>query len=73
MKHTAFFKAASITLAAAASAACFAGCGGKNYAENNTEYYIGASGPLTGGAAAYGIAVQRGAELAVEEINAKNE
>ena len=28
MKHTAFFKAASITLAAAAATACFAGCGG---------------------------------------------
>ncbi|MGN1053635.1 MAG: ABC transporter substrate-binding protein [Candidatus Scatosoma sp.] len=73
MKHTAFFKAASLTLAAAAGAACFAGCGGNNYADKNTEYYIGASGPLSESAAAYGIAVQRGAELAVEEINAKNE
>ena len=32
---------------------------------------IGQSGPLTGGAAVYGLAVQHGAELAVEEINAK--
>ncbi len=31
---------------------------------------IGMIGPLTGGAAAYGIAVKQGAELAVEEINA---
>ncbi len=32
---------------------------------------IGGSGPLTGGAAVYGIAVKTAAELAVEEINAK--
>ena len=70
MKHTAFFKAASITLAAAAAAACFAGCGGNNYADKNTEYYIGASGPLTGGAAIYGTAVKNAAQMAVEEINA---
>lgn len=31
--------------------------------------FIGATGPLTGGAASYGISVKRGAELAVEEIN----
>ena len=32
---------------------------------------IGGSGPLTGGAAQYGIAVRNAAEIAVEEINAK--
>ncbi|MGM9550461.1 MAG: ABC transporter substrate-binding protein [Faecousia sp.] len=32
---------------------------------------IGMSGPLTGGAAVYGTAVQAGMEIAVEEINAK--
>ena len=69
MKHTAFFKAASITLAAA-GAACFAGCGGNNYADKNTEYYIGASGPLNGGAAIYGTAVKNAAQMAVDEINA---
>ena len=31
---------------------------------------IGGIGPLTGGAAIYGVAVKQGAELAVEEINA---
>jgi len=31
---------------------------------------IGGIGPITGGAAAYGLAVQHGAEIAVEEINA---
>jgi branched-chain amino acid transport system substrate-binding protein len=31
---------------------------------------IGMSGPLTGGAAVYGLAVQRGAQIAIDEINA---
>ena len=50
----------------------FTACGDKevNYAKDNTEIYIGASGPLTGGAAAYGKAVYNSALLAVEEINA---
>ena len=49
-----------------------ASCGGgsKNYAENNTKIKIGVSGPLTGGAAPYGIAVKNSAQLAVDEINA---
>ena len=33
---------------------------------------IGSTGPLTGGASIYGMAVKQGAELAVEEINAAN-
>ena len=33
-------------------------------------FKIGGCGPLTGGAAVYGIAVQRGAQIAVDEINA---
>ena len=45
-------------------------CGEKNYAADNTEFYIGCSGPLTGGAAVYGKAVQNAANMAVEEINA---
>ncbi len=49
----------------------FASCGEKNYAANNTTIKIGASGPLTGGAAMYGIAVKNSAQLAVDEINAK--
>ncbi len=44
--------------------------GGSNYTENNTEYVIGVSGPLTGGAAVYGVAVQNSAQMAVDEINA---
>jgi len=49
-----------------------AACGGsaKNYTANNTEYVIGFSGPLTGDAAVYGVAVQNSAQMAVDEINA---
>ena len=45
-------------------------CGGKNYTAKNTEYVIGFSGPLTGPAAVYGVAVQNSAQMAVDEINA---
>ena len=45
-------------------------CGGKNYTAKNTEYVIGFSGPLTGSAAVYGVAVQNSAQMAVDEINA---
>ena len=46
---------------------CFfsTGCGSKK-----NEIVIGMSGPLTGGAAVYGVAVKNSAEMAVEEINA---
>jgi len=52
-----------------------AACGGteggvEGYTSENTEYFIGGTGPLTGGASSYGISVQQGATLAVEEINA---
>ena len=44
--------------------------GGANYTENNTEFVIGVSGPLTGAAAVYGTAVANSAQMAVDEINA---
>ena len=50
--------------------AALTSCGSKNYAENNTEYVIGLSGPLTGGAAMYGVAVKNSAQMAIDEINA---
>ena len=51
--------------------ALLAGCGAKkNYAENNTEFVIGVSGPLTGSAAIYGVAVKNAAQMAIDEINA---
>ena len=40
------------------------------YTRKNTEYVIGVSGPLTGPAAVYGVAVKNSAQLAVDEINA---
>ena len=49
---------------------CLTACSGANYTENNTEYVIGVSGPLTGAAAVYGVAVQNSAQMAVDEINA---
>ena len=70
-----FKKVMSFTLAAAltvGSVFSLASCGkkgGTNYAENNTTIKIGVSGPLTGGAAMYGKAVQHSAQLAVNEIN----
>ncbi len=48
----------------------FAGCGKKSYTEANAEYVLGVSGPLTGGAAVYGVAVANAAQMAVDEINA---
>ena len=47
----------------------FAGCGGSKADPNILK--IGMSGPLTGGAAVYGTAVEAGMKIAVEEINAK--
>ena len=44
--------------------------GGSSYTDSNTEYVIGFSGPLTGAAAVYGVAVKNSAEMAVAEINA---
>ena len=48
----------------------FTACGKKGYTSENTEYVIGCSGPLTGAAAVYGVAVQNSAQMAVDEINA---
>ena len=67
-------------------AAVFAGCGNSSTGTATTApaapagdaapagtgtVKIGMSGPLTGGASAYGLAVKAGMEVAVEEINAK--
>lgn len=67
MRNT-FKRALAVLMVAAmlATALCFVGCGSS---EKDT-YFIGATGPLTGDAADYGIAVNNGAMLAIEEINA---
>ena len=55
--------------AIAIASASLLACGGGSY-DPDTMMFIGATGPLTGGEASYGISVQRGATVAVEEINA---
>ena len=64
-------KVFALVLAAMMVVAMFAGCGSSagNEADAGT-IKIGMSGPLTGGAAVYGTAVEAGMKIAVEEINA---
>ena len=67
-----FAKIIALVLSLTLCLGLFAGCSdaGAKYTENNSEFIIGMSGPLTGGAAIYGIAVKNAAEMAVDEINA---
>ena len=72
-----FTKIASTALAVVMAATCLAGCGtGTTSSSGNGEtgvIKIGGIGPLTGAAAIYGQAVKNGAEIALEEINAKGD
>ena len=70
----------ALMLAVLMVASLFAGCGSSEPAQTEAAaaaegsaaaIKLGMSGPLTGGAAVYGTAVQAGMEIAVEEINAK--
>ena len=71
-------KFVSVMLSAVLAASMLAGCGtqGDNSADNGGNaasgdtIKIGGIGPLTGGAASYGISVKLGAQVAVDEINA---
>ena len=67
-----FVKTIALVLSFALCLGMFAGCSNANsgYTANNTEYVIGVSGPLTGDAAIYGVAVKNAAQMAVDEINA---
>ncbi|MGN0654206.1 MAG: ABC transporter substrate-binding protein [Oscillospiraceae bacterium] len=60
-------KILALGLAACMTVPFITGCGNKN-TDSNT-IVIGGIGPITGGAAVYGIAVKNGAQLAVNEIN----
>ena len=62
----------AILLAAMMVAAMFAGCGeaGGSSESASNAIKIGMTGPLTGGNAEYGLAVEAAMEIAVEEINA---
>ena len=73
-------KVLATLMAALMVAAMFTGCSSSKPAKETTAaaaaatagtVKIGMSGPLTGGASAYGLAVKAGMEVAVEEINAK--
>ncbi|MBQ7345215.1 MAG: ABC transporter substrate-binding protein [Oscillospiraceae bacterium] len=65
-------KLTAIVMALVLCLGLFAGCssGDAGYTADNTEFVIGVSGPLTGGAAMYGQAVKNSAQMAVDEINA---
>lgn len=73
-------KLVSVCLVLAMAATMLVGCGAKEEAAQNSAgtsesaegavFKIGGIGPTTGGAAVYGLAVQRGAQIAVDEINA---
>lgn len=65
-----FKKVLAVVLALTLVVTCFAACGGNKDDKTSNEIVIGVSGPLTGGAAQYGIAVVNAAQLAVDEINA---
>lgn len=62
-----WMKAAVVALSAA-MAFVMASCGGGSSSAENT-LVIGGAGPLTGPAALYGVAVQNGAQIAIDEIN----
>ena len=75
----------SLAIACTMTASLLAGCGSSKSSDTNnataeaaadntaaagTTFKIGGIGPITGGAAVYGLAVQHGAEIAIDEINA---
>lgn len=64
-----FKKIAGLALVGALAISSLAGCGSKDAEGGSGTFKIGATGPLTGGAAAYGDAVKKGAQMAVDEIN----
>ncbi len=62
-------RAMTLALSAVLAVGCLTGCSGSGSSDSKV-FKIGATGPLTGGAAAYGDAVKKGAQIAVDEINA---
>ncbi|MCQ2554958.1 MAG: ABC transporter substrate-binding protein [Clostridia bacterium] len=65
------FKKVVVMVLALCMAFAMAACGSKDEPKTEAKLVIGGIGPTTGGAAVYGLAVKQGAEIAVEEINAK--
>ena len=80
-------RALSLALAGALSLSLLSACGGGDTVTtppesttpaetasaegSSTAFKLGGTGPLTGGASIYGLAAQRGAQIAVDEINAE--
>ena len=62
-------KIVSVAMAMVLALGCLTGCGGSSSSRGDV-FKIGGIGPLTGGAASYGDAVKKGAQIAVDEINA---
>ena len=60
-----------LLLAGTMLASSFTGCSGKTSSSDEKTLLIGGTGPLTGDYATYGISVQQGAQIAVDEINEK--
>ena len=67
-KFLAFTMAAAMTLSLAA---CGGGGDKGGDTSGNTAFKLGGTGPLTGDASIYGLAAQRGAQIAVDEIKAE--
>ena len=63
-------KVFALMMAVLMMAAMFTGCGSPASEADAGVIKIGMTGPLTGGAAVYGTAVEAGMKIAVEEINA---
>ena len=66
-------KLMALSLAAVMAGSCLTACGDSSKSDGKSgdsdTIVIGGSGPLTGGAAQYGVAVKNAAQLAVDEIN----
>ena len=75
----------SLAIACTMTVSLLAGCGSSKSSDANSSttettaegtaaagntFKIGGIGPITGGAAVYGLAVQHGAQIAIDEINA---
>lgn len=63
-------KVFTLVMAVLMAAAMFAGCGSAGAEADPKVLKIGMTGPLTGGTAVYGTAVEAGMKIAVDEINA---
>ncbi len=72
-----FTKLTCLVLAVTVLAVCLVGCGNQTGTSSNAgsadAIKIGGIGPITGAAAIYGQAVRNGAQIAVDEINAKGD